>query len=88
MHTQSITPAIVTSLPPATIIQALHHLDEGGQHEISSRICDLVRNPNAWTKRLSADLLAAIREEMEEQADEARWLEREEARADFEMGRY
>lgn len=88
MYTQSITPHILMSLPPATIIQALHHLDEGGQHEISSRICDLIRNPNAWTKRLSADLLAAIQEEMEGQADESRWLEREELRADFEMGRY
>lgn len=88
MQSNSITPRTVRALPPALIIQALKHLDEGGQREISSRLCDLIRNPNAWTRRLSADLLIAIQAEMETQAAEDRWLDREERRQEFELGRY
>lgn len=88
MSYQSITARTVASLPPALVIQALDRLDDDGKIAIADRVCKIVRHPNVWTKRLSADLLAAIQEEVEEQADEAQWLEREELRAEFLFGRY
>lgn len=89
MHnSQSITARTVASLPPTTIIQALDRLDDDGKTAIATRVCEIVRRPNVWTNPLALALLTAIQEELQEQADEARWLEREELRADFEMGRY
>ena len=88
MPTQSITPRTVASLPPALVVQALDRLDDAGKSAIATRISETVSRHNAWTKPLASAILTAIQEEMEEQADEARWLEREELRGEFQMGRY
>lgn len=88
MHTQSITARTVSALPPALVVQALDRLDDDGKSAIATRISDIIRRPSVWTKHLALALLNAIQEEMAEQADEACWLEREELRAEFQLGRY
>ncbi len=88
MHRHLITPRPVSTLPPALIVQALDRLDDAGKTAIARRVCELILCPNAYTKSLSAALLEAIQAEIEAQADEARWLEREEQRQNFELGIY
>lgn len=88
MYTQHITARTVASLPPSLIIQALDRLADEDKALIAARMCEIIRRTNAWTKPLVHSLLGALQEEMDEQADEARWMDREELRGEFQLGHY